>query len=73
MALKSKDLSKVRDDVPVVPVAAPTATSDKDQVRVNILVDEATRLRWRSEALRLTRGNVKEMIVAAVEEYIKKN
>ncbi len=72
MALKSKDLAKVRDDVPAVPV--PTAAgTDKDQVRVNILVEEATRLRWRSEALRLTRGNVKEMIVAAVEEYIKKH
>lgn len=72
MALKSKDLTKVRDDVPTVHVPA-AAGSDKDQVRVNILVEEATRLRWRSEALRLTRGNVKEMIVAAVEEYIKKH
>lgn len=71
MALKSKDLTKVRDDVPAVPM--PAAGANKDQVRVNILVEEATRLRWRSEALRLTRGNVKEMIVAAVEEYIKKH
>jgi len=72
MALKSKDLAKVRDDVPEVPMPVKAGT-DKDQVRVNILVEEATRLRWRSEALRLTRGNVKEMIVAAVEEYIKKH
>lgn len=72
MALKSKDLSKVREDVPQVPVPA-AADTEKEQVRVNILVDEATRLRWRGEALRLTRGNVKEMIVAAVEEYIKKH
>lgn len=71
MALKSKSLEKVRDDVPAVVV--PAQGSDKDQVRVNILVDEAVRLRWRGEALRLTRGNMKELIVNAVEEYIKKH
>lgn len=71
MALKSKSLEKVRDDVPAVPVQA--QGSDKDQVRVNILVDESVRLRWRGESLRLTRGNMKELIVNAVEEYIKKH
>ena len=62
MALKSKDLSEVRQDVP-------TASAAKGElVRVNLLVPSDTRTAWKMKAL--SEGvTMQQMIIDAMNLY----
>mgnify|MGYP003375296863 CR=1 FL=1 len=69
MALKSKAVETVREDVPVDKVAA---TADGgDLVRVNLVVPKETRTGWRAEALRRDIP-LAELIRQAMSHYINK-
>lgn len=66
MALKSKAVEAVRDDVPVEKVAA---TADgADMVRVNLVVPKETRTAWRAEALKRDMP-LAELIRQAMKHY----
>jgi hypothetical protein len=60
MALKSKPLESVRDDVPLHEV------SREDMVRVNFLVPASVRKAWKGAALREDK-TLTEMIVEAMQ------
>jgi len=62
MALKSKSLDQVRPDVPVA------AAAQDELVRVNLNVPKATRLAWKTIALK--RGvTLAELINEAMSKY----
>lgn len=69
MALKSKDLSTVRQDLPTEKVAA--SVDGADMVRVNLEVTKATRTAWRAEALRRDIP-LSDLIRQAMSAYIGK-
>ncbi len=66
MALKSKNLSKVREGVPVADVAP-----KEELARINLNVPLSVRARWKAEAARGQRS-LAEMIVEAVETHLSK-
>lgn len=69
MALKSKSVEAVRDDVPTEKVAA--SADGADMVRVNLEVTKATRTAWRAEALRRDIP-LSDLIRQAMSAYIGK-
>ena len=69
MALKSKDLSAVRQDVPTEKVSV--SADGADMVRVNLEVSKATRTAWRAEALRRDIP-LSDLIRQAMSSYVGK-
>lgn len=66
MALKSKPVSEVRDDVPVDKVLAGLDASEV--VRVNLPVSKSMRTAWRAEALKRD-ISLAELIRQAMKHY----
>lgn len=67
MALKSKDMNKVRETVPVAEVAP-----KEDAVRINLNVPMSVRARWKAEAATRGKRSLAEMIIEAVEQSLSK-
>lgn len=69
MALKSKDMNRVRETVPVAE-AAPR----EELVRINLNVPASTRVRWKVAAATLggKQRSLSELIVEAVEAHLSK-
>jgi hypothetical protein len=63
MGLKSKDLSKVRDDVPVASVMK------EDTIRVNINVPGSMQERWKMAAVKARRP-LTALVIDAMEQYL---
>jgi hypothetical protein len=65
MAIKSKDLSKVRNDVPVADVGK------EELARINLNVPVSMRKAWKEAALKADK-TLSELIIDAMSKYSSK-
>ncbi len=70
MVLKAKSIDAVRPDVPKAVVSPEKSNPNLRDKRINILVSDEQRIRWKKHVLDSGEDNLTSFIIDAIEEKI---